>query len=217
MTLVWLVPARSLLKLCAGLVLAVVATRTTYAYLSHDWIAPYFLSWFRADSLLLGGLVASLCNQITTQRLRLRRTFAYTLLLFATGLVALKVTGVASFGRDGIFMQTAGYTCLGIVFSALVGYVALADKQDRCRILFETPVLRFFGKYSYALYLFHPFVQTFVKNFEGRIAQALASIGAGGLLVMAMAAATLAISVAMALASWHLYEKQFLKLKVRFS
>ena len=72
--------------------------------------------------------------------------------------------------------------------------------------------LRFFGKYSYGLYVFHGLLMWWVKDglLLNWLVRGLHSFYLGllaHLLVLTVA------STAVALLSWHLYEKHFLKLK----
>jgi peptidoglycan/LPS O-acetylase OafA/YrhL len=82
--------------------------------------------------------------------------------------------------------------------------------------IFGHPSLTFFGRYSYALYIFHLPVAFFVERhlFSVRALPTLMHSQLPGQLVFSLVATS--ISVGLALLSWHLYEKQFLKLKDRF-
>ena len=89
-----------------------------------------------------------------------------------------------------------------------------APKTPAYRFLASRP-LRFFGKYSYALYVFHyllyPIYQSAYNNLP---LPNLLKQGTPALLGLALFST--ACSIAAAYASWHLYEKHFLKLKSKF-
>jgi peptidoglycan/LPS O-acetylase OafA/YrhL len=71
--------------------------------------------------------------------------------------------------------------------------------------------LRFFGKYSYGLYVWHGLALPFLQGYlTPRMTDLL---GSPLLVVVVQTAVSIAITLAVALLSWHLYEKQFLKLK----
>jgi peptidoglycan/LPS O-acetylase OafA/YrhL len=93
---------------------------------------------------------------------------------------------------------------------------ALALKPDSwARSLLGSGVLVFFGKYSYGLYVVHGMLTPMFLEWlpvESWIS-AFGSVPFGSI---ACTLARIAISVALALASWHLFEKQFLKLKRYF-
>jgi peptidoglycan/LPS O-acetylase OafA/YrhL len=67
------------------------------------------------------------------------------------------------------------------------------------------------GKYSYGLYVFHPMLVPVVREWVSPTAMA-GRIGAFPALLVHIAAC-FAVSIGVALLSWHLYEKHFLKLK----
>jgi peptidoglycan/LPS O-acetylase OafA/YrhL len=58
------------------------------------------------------------------------------------------------FSESSMGMQTVGYTLLSVFFASLMVRVLVAPKSFLGRV-FESPVLAFFGKYSYCLYLVH--------------------------------------------------------------
>lgn len=82
------------------------------------------------------------------------------------------------------------------------------------RRLFENGTLRFFGKYSYGLYVLHVVALGFLlETFRGWIAlvtpSKLAAVAGSGLL-------SFLVAIVAAYASYNLYEKQFLHLKRYF-
>ena len=80
----------------------------------------------------------------------------------------------------------------------------------------ERAWLRFLGTYSYGLYIFHyPLIPLFLRVFpveslEERLGSSLVG-------TMAFLALCIGSTLAVALMSWHLWEKHFLKLKDRFA
>ena len=75
--------------------------------------------------------------------------------------------------------------------------------------------MSFFGRYSYALYVFH-YPILFFKL--GAIPLTIVPTIGGSQLLRQLVFLTMAtgVSVSIALVSWHLYEKQFLKLRKFF-
>ena len=113
--------------------------------------------------------------------------------------------------------QTVGFTATALLFGAVLLGVLTALPAAPERRALERPALRFFGRYSYALYVFHqPLVPLAARAgvtpaAAGRLlhSEALGLVAYTGVMLLA--------SVGLALASWHLYEKHFLRLKKRFS
>jgi peptidoglycan/LPS O-acetylase OafA/YrhL len=104
---------------------------------------------------------------------------------------------------------TIGLTVLAALFGALL---VLAVEGKFTSAIFSNRVLRFFGKYSYGIYVFHWMLSPMLAKYFGyaKLGAATGSNFVGVGLSMAIA---IGISTLMAFASWHLYEKHFLKLK----
>jgi peptidoglycan/LPS O-acetylase OafA/YrhL len=91
-----------------------------------------------------------------------------------------------------------------------------SEKNARTRRFFSSRILVTAGKYSYAMYVFHlPLV--IILEMAGLHMRTLSGGQPPG--ILAALAYSVILSVAtflMAFASWHLYEKHFLKLKRLF-
>jgi peptidoglycan/LPS O-acetylase OafA/YrhL len=97
------------------------------------------------------------------------------------------------------------------LFAAVVVLAIAARPEHRAGRLLHGRTLRFFGKYSYALYVFHPLLVPSLRRWIP--ADVLATrIGALPALLFHLSAC-LAMSLGIAWLSWHVYEKHFLKLK----
>src|SRR5205823_4438752 len=109
----------------------------------------------RMDALLLGGLVALGVRELGSIAPLARPA---PRVLAASGVVALATLAAAPARASyaSPWVQTAGLTAISVCFAAaLVLAVAAPETSRRGRFL-RAPALRTFGKYSYALYLFHP-------------------------------------------------------------
>ena len=133
------------------------------------------------------------------------------------GIVALMSLQVLRprFGSEhfGSSLSSFVFTLLGIFFGGCLAMaVGLREGSLKHRYL-GSPFLRFFGKYSYCLYICHlPLIMLIVKI--GLRSDKLAEILGNKLLaVIAVNGIAFATAIAVALASWHLFEKQWLKLK----
>jgi peptidoglycan/LPS O-acetylase OafA/YrhL len=153
-------------------------------------------------------------------------------------MIAMGWTGFGSFfGPDyttwcqyGYISQTIGYSLTGALYGSLLVLVLTHRPWAR---FFSNPLLRFFGKYSYALYVFHIFVFFYVAEFfalgdpsrfsilrhmsiQGVVLfdqdQSFALI-LDGICYLLLA---VGISVALALISWRLVELPFLRMKKAF-
>ena len=109
---------------------------------------------------------------------------------------------------------TLGYSLLACGFAALLVLIIAPGSLPVGR-LFEARVLRFFGRYSYALYVFHHpllFLKPDAVSFD-RLPTLFGSKLPGWLLFCALGTAT---SLALALLSWRLLEKPLLGLRDYF-
>ncbi|MBC8289235.1 MAG: acyltransferase [Planctomycetes bacterium] len=165
---------------------------------------------FRLDALALGGLVAS-CR-LSEQRTRLTKFAPFVL---AGCLVALIVIGFVEggFHGDRISSQTIGYSLFALMCAALIAMVVEEHPLAKLpRRLLEWEPLRHLGNRSYCIYVVHMPVLVFMRSVYVRRLQEK-DTGTSDVQAFIFAVATCLI---LAELSWHLYEKQFLKLKRRF-
>src|SRR5436305_1154663 len=55
-------------------------------------------------------------------------------------------------------LQTAGYTAISLFFVCLLSATVFATRESALSRLFSTPLLMWFGKYAYGLYVFNSIV-----------------------------------------------------------
>jgi peptidoglycan/LPS O-acetylase OafA/YrhL len=105
--------------------------------------------------------------------------------------------------------MSARYSLVALGCAALLGWSLRPGA--RFRSVLEGRVLRFFGRYSYGLYVLH-FIAlgVLLKVFKAWIATVTPNKGVG---VLGAGLMAFGLSVAAAYASYHLYERRFLRLK----
>jgi peptidoglycan/LPS O-acetylase OafA/YrhL len=106
-------------------------------------------------------------------------------------------------------MQTVGYTSLAIAFGGLL-LIVLGFKP--ANDAFSNPLMRWFGRYSYGLYVWHPIVNVIL--FYTPLKAALDIEGPVDSTIYLLFAFATALGVAFA--SYHLLEQPFLRLKKQF-
>jgi peptidoglycan/LPS O-acetylase OafA/YrhL len=187
--------------------IVLVALRSHFAniYLSYS---PTFSC---ADNLLYGCCLCALLRTSARQRV-----LHLAPRVFAVGAVILLCAAVLHHGLvwdTNFFVPTFGFSIVGITCAALIA-MTLRPASTTQR-LFENPTLRFFGKYSYGLYVFHYSVEamfmTSVRQFVD------AKFHSKVLGVISGAGVVLAVTILVALLSFHFYEAPLLKLKRYFS
>lgn len=204
---------RRLLQVVAVLVVVAFASRLGLWIAGFGHAGPYMFTICRMDALALGGAVAALLRIPEYRAAAVRRRGAIALAM--TGVFVLGFIVTRGYPRASFLDQTIGYTILALTFAALVLLVVLDHERGHGRLgaIFENAVLRSFGKYSYAIYLFHqPLNQMIGAPLLHRLKPHGAGIKAGCLYLVAVTAA----SYALALLSYHGYEKHFLALKRYF-
>ena len=211
--LVFTLSRRAMLRVCAACVLGALAYRVACVFTVDDLRTVYFLTPGRLDGLALGGLIALLARGHDGMA-RLRR-MAPAVLAGAAAVLAGAPLHPSGFNPGGVYMVSVGYSALAFFFGALLVLALNAGPSPLVRLL-SGRGLRFFGRYSYGLYVVHvPLIA--LGRLGGVSPDAFTGTRAELAGLAGYVALMTAASVVAALASWQLYEKHFLKLKARFT
>jgi peptidoglycan/LPS O-acetylase OafA/YrhL len=185
-----------------------LATRTAWIVATGNGVAMDVWTPFRMDGLALGGWLAlALRGPGGTQRIT---AWARPAMIVLGGLIV------------GLYVRSPGGRLLGLPYSLYAAFfgalilVALTSRPGTLAGRFwNGRVLRFFGKYSYAMYVFQNLL---IPILAGWISVAGSSQLVGSFFWgrLAYIASMTAATVLVALASWNLYEKHFLRLKQFF-
>jgi len=200
-------------KLFVAVVLAVIVACPLLRAWLHvrgtPWVAIHVATITRADALALGGLVAVLV-----------RSQVPAATLVRAALIALAVSGAgvgALLIRQRYFTGWSvapGYSLLAIAGAALVLLaVRLPADHAVVRALSWRP-LRWFGFYSYGAYIIHLPVMHWAG--VGWRRWLSSTLGDGIAWLPLFILVTIAVTMALAWAVWHLVERHFLKLKRHF-
>lgn len=162
---------------------------------------------FCMDSLLAGGGLALLVRS-RYHAVALR----YGLLAFLAACACIVPLAIRHPGFDwesSLYLTTIGLT---IVNLGAAGLIAAALKPGSAtRHIFSAAWLRFFGKYSYGLYVFHYSIGEAAMS---KLRPMLRAHGMGkGLTDLLPGLIALGLSIVLAMASYQLYEVRFLRLK----
>jgi peptidoglycan/LPS O-acetylase OafA/YrhL len=205
---------RSLIRLsliaCAAILTIRIVLVLLRPHLQNIYL-PYSPTFSCADNLLFG---CGLCCLLRTSARQ--RVLDLAPRLFAVGAAILVCAGIYYRGliwQTNFFIPTFGFTLIGITFAALVA-MALRPRS-KTQHLFENRTLRFFGKYSYGLYVFHYSVDGFLTRPTRLFVNN--HLHSKALAVLAGACLVTAVTIPIALLSYNFYEAPFLKLKRYFS
>ncbi len=206
--------AKALSRVCIVAIGMALAVRLVLLASGAE-VAAYVLLPARMDALLIGALIALHRRELW----RMPRWMGSPGFLAFTWLLLLGALATRSSEPNGFF-GNAGYgihfTVAGLAFGTLL--LALVEERHSrwLALLFRWTPLRFFGKYSYAIYIVHVAVITLLPKLIRRV-----SIGVTGealepgIFVFGLLA--LGVSVLLALITWRLIERPALRLRERLA
>ena len=210
--LAYLLSPRALGRVCVAILVAGLPLRLALHAIGATPSALYVMTFTHLDPLAVGGLLAVAVRDPYAGPATLRRIKGLAWLSPAALLAVLAAAGgECEFWNPRI--AVFAFTPLAFLFGGLLLVALRPSGQSVATRLFGSGPLRSFGRYSYAIYLFHFAVAHAVKakvldpsRYEPGTAGFLAA--AGGFLALAVGG-----SWAAGWLSWHLYEKHFLRLK----
>lgn len=204
----------SLIRVCAFCIVAAFVLRVLLM-LGGYGTAAYVMTPARMDALAMGAGLALIARgpKGLTPLIRVARPAAGVL---GAVLVAILVWRQGLIPWDPL-MKTVGHTLLAAFFAAVLVLALTSPEQTRWGRFWSSRTLRFFGRYSYGLYVFHHPMLFF--NFGALLFLDRIPFLYGSLLLkkLVFVTAATAVSIALALISWHLYEKRCLGLKRFFT
>jgi peptidoglycan/LPS O-acetylase OafA/YrhL len=166
--------------------------------------AIYANTLTRMDSLLIGAACAVLVRD-ARWRERLRPLARWSWLAPIVPFVALRFTATSPKTLDPA-VQGIGFTVVALSYAGVLLTIVLRGNSV-LQGFFSSRVMRSLGKYSYAAYLWHYVTLRIVRTtFDGYLPRT----GFLRMLVMIL------LAMLMSLASYHLVERWFLRLKNRF-
>ncbi len=207
--LVLLCGIRRLPTLCMTIIVGALALRCGLVLGGAPSEAPYLLMPCRMDALVMGALLATM--QVSWSSAAISRIAAPALFIGAVMLFAWALHR-RNFAHADPAIMTVGFTVLALVFASLLHLIAVAPADSILSRALCLPVLSSIGKYSYAIYIFHwllapGFFATLLP--EQWFFTHLRYVPG---LLLRFAIIT-SFTYGLALVSWHLFERQFLKLK----
>jgi peptidoglycan/LPS O-acetylase OafA/YrhL len=204
--IIYLCDRKTGMWVCGGTILLATALRVALLESGVNYVALEVLTPCRMDALALGGLLALAVRGEGGVR---------SLLPWAIAGAAVSGPLVAvSLLRDKRFL-TLHLSLYAVLFGAILIFALNATPTSWAGRLWNSRTLRFFGKYSYGLYVFqNPLILVLapVLSVGGLTAVCGSDLGARIVYAVAMTGVTVVI----ALISWNVFEKHFLRLKTLF-
>jgi peptidoglycan/LPS O-acetylase OafA/YrhL len=203
---------RRLVNLCCVMITGALVSRITMRMLGHD-VAAYVLTVCRVDDMAFGGLLALIARdpRVFPKLLRWSKLTIPLAFTIITILWARK----SGYNAQERLMQTIGYSMLALLFASVVALGLTSSPQTNWSRLMSHRFLRFFGRYSYGLYVLHHPIIFLLRQYMGvNIYPTIFGSQLPG--QFAFSILVTGASLISAMLSWHLFESQFLKLKARF-
>jgi len=202
---------RSLKVTCILCIVGSLACRTIL-WLTHQRNgAIYFPTPCRLDGLALGALAAALLreNRGVAAVLGGKKTLA------GVAMLAIVAIGLWRGGFQFTDSPTVVFGVTVVIFLTVTVLETSLEPASRVARILSNPALRSAGKYSYAIYLFHAPIRAPLAYLLPD--STLIALFHSELIGRSVFVAIFAIvSFALAIASWHLFEKHWIKLKRHF-
>jgi peptidoglycan/LPS O-acetylase OafA/YrhL len=206
--IVALCSTNTLRKVCIAGVIGCVLLRIVGTLSGVSGLALSVIPITRGDTLFVGGLLA-----IEYRRGGLERFAKIAKAVSIAAAVVLALL-VAVYGQ--LDYQDPGTAMVGSIAIMLLGasavVIGMSPNESRIAYPLRSPFLRFFGRYSYAIYIVHTAVLAALNHYRPFAALPML----GGLALPAQtvwAFAYVGLSTGIAILSWNLVEKHFLRLK----
>jgi len=196
---------RTLTRICLALIIAAPLIRLAMFASGADSVSVYVLTPCRMDALAIGALLALLARG--PGGLARYRGAGKWIGVYAA--IALVVVGIF---RGGLSHLDPVVSVVGFSFVALIAasVVAHATLPGRVATLFNWPILRSFGRYSYGIYIIQqPMLKVLTQSRYAPLLDRL-PYWTSTTLELAIGIVT---SFVLAYLSWHCYEQYFLKMK----
>ncbi len=214
--IVLLFSRRALMGACAACIVGALGLRFYFAQEQLN-TAPYFFTLCRVDDLAIGALIACVARE--KDGIEKLRSYAPWLTIIALwvllGVSAQQWHSYAFFQLEQT-VQRYAYTAFGVLYGCLLIFALSAPKGNWYRRAMEYAPLRSYGKYSYAIYIFHWALSVLLFERIAPLDTLTEKLGSETTALIVRFVIVAVVSWLIAFASWHGYEKHFLKLKRRF-
>ena len=194
------------MRVCGGLIAAAIIGRIAWLAAGGNSVAIEVLTPLRMDGLALGSWLALSA--------RGENGLAWLVKLARPAAIACGLAVLVLWLADKRLLGLP-YTLWSCLFGSLLVLTLAAPAAGWLGRFGNSRVLRFFGKYSYAMYVFQNLLIPLVAGLitAPGIAQTVGHVWLGQAVYCAV---MFALTTLVALASWHCFEKHWLALKGRF-
>lgn len=207
--IIWLFPRRTLVRVSLVIALLSLIARIVISPRVSS-IALYVLTPFRLDALCFGGFLAASARGRNGLAI-LGRAVRPMAIVGALVLVGSYVFNQFTAAMFAPFHEIRNASFVVLLATLMLSPLTASRATLSVRV-FGSQWMRFMGKYSYGLYVFHHFISYYFVH-RGTEFLVTRWIGSHTLAVIVQATFGILASLGISLASYHLFEKRFLSLK----
>jgi peptidoglycan/LPS O-acetylase OafA/YrhL len=199
-----------LMRICiGGIVMALLFRMVLTHFRVSSWI-PYTELPARMDALLAGSLLALSLRESNSDFWRSRNNL-YVFMGACGFMLLFLLFHARTLYLSSREMTSCGYSMLAGIYVSVLALALLPGTW--ANRIGRIPVLRFFGRYSYGLYVWHYLLSPICVTWEPWFAQHIHPLGLGQTI---FALAMLSLFTLVAVLSYYAFEYRFLELKSRF-
>jgi peptidoglycan/LPS O-acetylase OafA/YrhL len=211
---VFLCSGESLLRVCAGAIGFSLALRCVLALHGMNDVTTQTLTPCRLDALCAGAYLAVAARMHGLDALaRWARPGAYAFLSLIFGLSLWH----AKFGSFDAFVLPLRGTAIALLFGSVIVLATAGGTGGVLGRFFSSAPMRFLGKYSYGLYVYHGVISYAFAEVQPRADWATAMVHSHLLAMLLQAVFGSIVSLGVSVVSYELFESRFLRLKDRLA
>ena len=191
---------------CVILAACIISRFASWIYFGNGYTNFYFQYMTRMDGLSIGSLIA--IWRINGFGYAKKKIIRLSVSIFSVHLILLILAKTILTGFP--HFRLLGYTSIAVIFGIVILFAA-EKRNDYSKLVLESRVLRYVGKISYGLYVFHWPVLALSKIYLLNI---LIDNGLGyNTAYISVSILALIIAAFLSVFSYHLFEKRILVLK----
>jgi len=185
-----------------------IILRAFFYYHNVPGLSIYSFTFTRLDALGYGAYIS-----VSLQKpIRIKPESVKLILKVLLILTALLFIFFGPWPNSTPVMLIIGFSLIGLTNAFLI-LTLQSHQPSKIKLFFNNNLLKFLGKYSYALYLFNPLVRQICFKFFLSPFMVWGSYFVWYFLFIMLC---LLISIVVSIISWHAYEKWFMKIKSRY-
>ena len=175
---------------------------------------PYFFTQCRVDDLAIGALIAAVArDKGGVEKLRACAPWLSIAAIWVLLGVGVELRHFFQLAAD---VERWAYSAFSVLYGCLLVFAIAAPQTNLYRRALENRVLRSYGKYSYAIYIFHWGLSELLFARIAPLDALSTRLGSQDVALAIRVIIVAVVSWGIGWLSWNLYEKHFLKLKRGF-